>query len=92
MLDARLTAIAELVYDVAFTLSDFLQIDMDWAGIDSIIGSAARQVGNSPACHHRFSRSASLVDAGATDVFPLDEDGTHSSLRQGERQWRATLP
>src|ERR1700674_4642475 len=65
LFDARLTAIAKFVDYVAFALANFSKIDTNIAraGVNSIIGSAPREIGDPASRHHRLRRCASLSDA-----------------------------
>src|SRR5260370_6078090 len=61
LFDARLTAVAKLVHDVALALANFSMITANIArpGPHSIIGSAPRQIGDRSAGPHLLRRSAS---------------------------------
>src|ERR1700686_1560785 len=89
LFDARLTAIAKFVDNVAFALANFSKIDTNIAraSVHSIIGGAPCEIGDSSACHHRLRRSASLIDARSAHMFPLDESSVHAGCRKrgGER-------
>ena len=90
LLDFCLTAIAEFIDDIAFSLADFLQVNADWSGMHSIVRCPARQVGHAPTCNHRLSRSASFIHASAAHMLPLNQRGPHArfSQRRGKRRTR----
>src|SRR5215472_15632061 len=82
LLNPPLTAAAEAFDDVAFTFPDPWQIDTDWAGTHSIIGTPASKVGDASTCHHSLGGSATLIHTGASHVFPLNQRSAHPGLRK----------
>ncbi len=80
LFDARLTAIAKFVDNIAFALANYSKIDTDISrpGVHSIISSAPREIGDSAACHHRLRGSAPLVNARPAHMFPLNQSSVHS--------------
>src|ERR1019366_1205581 len=83
LLNAALAAIAKAVHDIALALADAFHVDADVAGVNAIIGASPREISDAGAGDHGLGRSASLIDAGAADMFALDESGAHPGFSQG---------
>ena len=81
----RLATVAKVVDDVALAFPNFGHIDTDGPRLHAIISGPPHQVGDAPAGHHRLRRRASLINAGAANMFALDESSTHSGAGQSRR-------
>jgi len=89
--DARLSAIAEAVDDLALAVSNFHHVNGDRPGMDAVVGSAPGKVGNAGAGDHGFSRSAANVNARAPHVLAFDECGTQAGCGSCPRKWYGSL-
>ncbi len=78
-------------HDAVFACLDFRHVHADRSGPDSVFGAAAGQVGGVRAGHQRLGWDASGVDAGAADVFALDDRDPLPGGGQPTRQWRSGL-
>ena len=91
LLDASLAAVAKAVHDIALALSDTFHIDANVAGVNAVIGASARQVGDATAGDHRLGGSASLIDTGPADMFPLNQSSANAGFSQCGAKRRAGL-
>src|ERR1700676_1528010 len=89
--DPSLTAVAESVDDGALALADAAHVHSDAAGVHAVLRSTASQVGDAAARDHCFSRSATLVDAGSSDVRAFHERGAQAGISQCLTKRRASL-
>src|ERR1017187_1688424 len=81
--DASLAASAKAVHDIALALPDTLHVDADVSGVNTIISASPRQIRDAGAGDHGLRGSAPFIDAGAADMFALDECGAHPGFSQG---------
>src|SRR5262249_19905748 len=63
-LEPPLAAVAEAVHYRLLALPDPREVDTDRSGSDTVVSTAAGEIGHACACHHRLGRSTALVDAG----------------------------
>src|ERR1700674_5334363 len=92
LLNLRLASTSKTVDDLAFALTNFRQVNADRSSLHTVFGGPARQVRDTAAGHHSFRGSASFVHAGAADMLPLDESGTHSGTGKSGGERRTGLP
>src|SRR5262249_32672401 len=78
---------AEALDDRALARADLDLIHRHGLRLDAVVGAPAREVRDTRAGHHRLGRRAPDVDAGASDLFALDQRGAAARARQiaGER-------
>jgi len=62
------------------------------ANVDAVLGRASRELRRVGARHQGFGRNAAGIDAGAAEVFALDDGDFHACVRQTRRQRRSGLP
>ena len=89
--DAALVAGAKQIDDVALALADALHGDAQGAGMDAVIGAAAREIGDAAAGDHGLGGRAAFVDAGAADVNFFDESGAQPGVGERLAKRRAAL-
>ena len=71
---------------------DALHIDFDVTGAESVIGSAAGDVGGVGARDQRFRWCAAGIDAGAAEASAFDDGNFHSRTGQPSCEWWPGLP
>src|SRR5262249_36339314 len=72
-LEPPLAAVAEAVHYRLLALPDPREVDTDRSGSDTVVSTAAGEIGHACACHHRLGRSTALVDAGPAYVHALPQ-------------------
>ena len=89
--DLFLLVAAKAEDDFVLLSDDFGEINADICGVDAPARGVARVVSNLRAVDHRFSGRAADVDAGAAEVFLLDERDGPSQIREAIGQGIAGL-
>src|SRR5262249_58795493 len=89
---AATAARAKLVRDPVLALAHCTEINAHGAGRHAVVRPTPGEVGHPRARHHGLGRRAADVDAGATNIFPLDDGRPPPRARQRRAEWSARLP
>src|SRR5262249_11780428 len=90
-LEPPLAAVAEAVHYRLLALPDPREVDTDRSGSDTVVSTAAGEIGHACAGHHRLGRSTALVDAGPAYVHALHERRPSAGLSKSPSQRHCRL-
>ena len=85
-LEALLVALAHAAGDGAGAFQHLLEVDRHFAGVDAVVGAAARLVRHLRAGDDRLARRAAVVDARAADLLGLGQRHLLAAVGQQARQ------
>jgi hypothetical protein len=91
LFDAGLVTVAEADDNRALAFANSAQVNGDAAGVDAIIRTTAREVGDAAARDHRFGGSATLVYTRAADVRAFHKSSAEAGIGQCLAKRRARL-
>ena len=89
LFDTLLASVAPAGNYVALALANHLHIDANWTSVYAVVCRAPGEIGHSRAGNHGLGWCAALVDAGAPNVFALDDGGFAPRSGQLSRDWAA---